>query len=301
MSLAATAVIRPAEGGERRACRMLMPELAGGAWGEPQVVVQEAPYRLYGTLAWMPVRLIDGTNLWRLSFRLAPPFLGQGLGQRLLAHVRDLARQRSVAGLVHYADGQAAAGSRSWLEAHGFAPVTEELVFSAPLPPLQAQIEGWLAWLRARDGVPAGARVIPLNATLLEPLCLLHAQRIGGEPWAVRRRLEAQLSGPHGHHHLVLMLDDLPQGLMLSQPLGGKPGTSVISAKALAPDLQAQQGGLGWADLLLMAEGLALAQAFGHERLQFSCLAGNIHTQALARRAGADQTDHITILRRGLD
>jgi GNAT superfamily N-acetyltransferase len=301
MSLAATAVIRPAQGGERRACRMLMPELAGGAWGEPQVVVQEAPYRIFGALAWMPVRLIDGTNLWRLSFRLAPPFLGQGLGQQVLEHVRDLARQRPVAGLVHYLDAQAAAGSLRWLEAHGFAAVTEELVFSAPLAPIQAQIEGWLAWLRSRQGVPAGARVLPLNPRLLEPLCLLHAQRIGGEPWAVRRRLEAQLSGPHGHHNLALMLNDVPQGLLFSQPLGGKPGTSVISAKALDPDLQAQQGGLGWADLLLMAEGLALAQSFGHEHLQFSCLAGNIHTQALARRAGAEQTDHITILRRGLD
>jgi GNAT superfamily N-acetyltransferase len=301
MSLAASAVIRPAEGGERRACLMLMPELAGGAWGEPQVVVQEAPYRLYGALAWMPVRLIDGTNLWRLSFRLAPPFLGQGLGQRVLEHVQGLARQRPVSGLVHYLDAQAATGSRSWLEAHGFAAVTEELVFSAPLPPIQTQIEGWLAWLRARQGVPTGARVFPLNSMLLEPLCLLHSQRIGGEAWAVRRRLEAQMNGPHGHHNLVLMLDGVPQGLLFSQPLGGKPGTSVISAKALAPDLQAQQVGLGWADLLLMAEGLALARTYGHERLQFSCLEGNIHTQTLARRAGADQTDHIIILRRGLD
>jgi hypothetical protein len=78
-------------------------------------------------------------------------------------------------------------------------------------------------------------------------------------------------------------------------------GTAVISAKAVAPALQASQSGLAWADLLLMAEGLTVACRLGHQRLRFSCVEGNRHTRGLARRAQGEEIDRIVVLGRGLD
>jgi hypothetical protein len=108
--------------------------------------------------------------------------------------------------------------------------------------------------------------------------------------------LEAQLAGPYADHNLVLLVDGVAKGLLLHQPLQGTVGTDEISAKAVAPDLQARQTGLAWADLLLMSEALALACSVGHHRLRFSCLATNKHTRGLARRAQAQEVNRFTVL-----
>lgn len=300
MTLAQAAQIRPAIGGEQRACRMLLPELVGAAWEEPWVVAIEAPYQFLAAVAWMPVRYSDGRPMLQLIFRVAPPFRGQGLGDLILDHLLNLARQRQMGGLLHYLKGQDSAEIRPWLEARGFTALSEELVFDAPLALFHGQVQRLLNWLRARNCVPDGAQVVPLSQGLLDPVSLLHGELIGGEPWAVRRRLEAQLLGPFANHLFVLMVGGVAQGLLLCQPLEGKMGTAVISAKAVAPALQASQSGLAWADLLLMGEGLAVACSLGHQRLRFSCLEGNRHTLGLARRAQGEEIDRIVVLERGL-
>jgi len=96
MTLAQAAKIRPALGGEQRACRMLLPELVGAAWEEPWVVTIEAPYQFLAAVAWMPVRYSDGRPMVQLIFRVAPPFRGQGLGDLILDHLLNLARQRQM-------------------------------------------------------------------------------------------------------------------------------------------------------------------------------------------------------------
>lgn len=51
MSLADGAVIRRAQGAERRACLMLLPELAEPQWEEPMILLRQDPYRLLGALS----------------------------------------------------------------------------------------------------------------------------------------------------------------------------------------------------------------------------------------------------------
>jgi hypothetical protein len=174
--------------------------------------------------------------------------------------------------------------------------VSEELVFDAPLALFHSQVSRLLGWLRSRQSVPDAAQVVPLSPLLLDPVSLLHSELIGGQPWDVRRRLEAQLAGPYADHNLVLLVDGVAKGLLLHQPLQGTVGTAAISAKAVAPDLQARQTGLAWADLLLMAEALAIGRSVGHHRLRFSCLDTNKHTKGLARRAQAQQINRFTVL-----
>jgi len=297
MNQADAAVIRLACGAERRACLMLLPELVEPGWEPPSILVREDPYQLLGAFAWKPRNAgNDGSSL-QILMRVVPPFQGLGLGQRMLAHLRQLAAQRQVAALDVLLDDSAPEQLLTWLERRGFRPLKIEPVVVAPIAPFHAHCSALLTRLRARGGLIHQASVAPLRTMKPEPLSRLYCAAVGGPAWAARLRLEHACAIAEEAPNLGIVLEGEPVALLLSQRHRQQSHTCVVTARAVAPHLQASRSGLGWPNLMLMSEAMTRALERGYERVQFSWFEGNAQTQSLARRLGAEEVGRLKVWR----
>ncbi|MCI0460399.1 MAG: GNAT family N-acetyltransferase, partial [Gemmataceae bacterium] len=116
----AVVAVRPPFGPEKQACRMLLPEACERRmrWSF-LVALTEAPLRILGALAHMPVRH-HGRLARRMVLRVAKPYRRQGIGSQLLQALIHATRARGIGTVLAWHDPRQEPGAAGFLRAHGF-------------------------------------------------------------------------------------------------------------------------------------------------------------------------------------
>jgi GNAT superfamily N-acetyltransferase len=281
----ADVVIRPPEGLEKRACRMLLPEVVReGFWSDFVLAVTGSPLRILGAAAFTPALSPDGTRCWRVSLRVARPYRRQGVGTALLRHLTAAAQVRHVGSLFLNHDPQAEPDVAPFLAACGFTFADRLTTFETDTERLTAYLLPLRDWLIERGEIPADARLIPLRDAPLEKVAELHAKYIGGTPGGVLAHLRRALRLPTADDHIVLMIGDKVEGMLLGETIDG---LTRIDSRIVTAAYQGSPTNPGWANVLLMAERLEWAVKRGSRRCRFSCISTNRPTLKLAARSGA--------------
>jgi GNAT superfamily N-acetyltransferase len=297
MNQAASSVIRIASSAERRACFMLLPELAEGYWEDPRVLVSESPYQLLGVCCWRFRSGGLGSHSLQILLRVLPPFTGQGLGQHMLEYLWQVADQQKIRKLDLLLDSCASPALLSWLKKRGFCLHESEEIVAAPIAPFYELCSTLLSRVRTRGGLLSAASVTSLQAFPLNRVRWLYAKALSVPSWLAQRRLEEASVAHHACPRLVLLVNGDPVGLLLSQPHGSSKDTGIVTLEAVAPHMQASSSGIGSAHLMLISEAMRLAVDRGYEQMQFSWLEGNRPTSSLARRVGATQVRRLLVWR----
>jgi GNAT superfamily N-acetyltransferase len=287
MSLADGAVIRTARDAERRACLMLLPELAEPQWEEPMILIRQDSYQVLGALGCRQRFDHQGIASLCILLRVLPAYIGQGLGKLMLQHFKQLADQRQLAALDVMLKLPDQDGMNTWLEQQGFVPIHSELLVEAKLAPFHHHCSALLARLRTRGGLISQASLAPLRVSDVAYFMHLYAEASGMPLWLARDKLEAIVSTRTNVLNLGLTLNGVAEGMLLGKSHPHIQGTCMVPLKVVAPHRQAGNSGMGWADLLLMTEAMAVARSHRYERVQFSWHDGNRQTNSLAHRLGA--------------
>lgn len=278
--------IRPAEGAERRACRMLLqtgPEGVGQVDALLLAITTDPAPRMLGALSLLSLRDAAGGAALLVSGRVVGPWRRRGVGSLLLETAINEARQRGARSLMVQNDPRADPDGDAFLAAKGFRRSEELRTFEASTARLAAHICALRDRLRGANRIPPEARVVPLRDAPLAQVARLHAEHLTGTPQTVAERLNELLVRDDRGHHGALMLGERLLGLVLARTVDG---VSTVESRVLAPTGRAAAGG-GWASVLPLAEGLDAALARGSRVVRFSCNSGNQQTLRLAERCGA--------------
>lgn len=299
--------IRLAEGGERRACRMLLPDAAqrgelGELWGAWETD-GAATQRLVGAVSVQPIVLAGGRAEAVASGRVIHTHRRRGLGTRLLevagAETRRLGLPavRVVCGRGRDADADGD-GAAAFLFARDFEVVDVLTTFEvetravvASLGPLRDRMNGW-------GVIPEGARMVRLREAPLDAVARLHAQHLGGTVRSVSASISERLDRADADDHAVLLLDGEVHGLLFGTTVDG---TTTIDAEVLSPTCRVSGGSSGWASIFMLAERLEWGLSRGSRITRFSCVSGNRPTRRLARRLGARPVREEVVQRRRLE
>jgi len=279
-----TVTVRIPVGAERKACRMLLPEVASDPrWTAFLLATTGSPAQVVGAVAHVPVIERDGTAGTRLAIRVVRPFRRRGLGRAIIEAVAAEVENRGPRLLVMF-DPTAHPEATPFLTRCGFARVERESTFTADWAASRERLITPLRRLESRGAVPAGARIVPLAEAPLDELVALHVSLIGGTPEGMTAMLKTRRSATIREHSQVLLVDGRPLGLILGGTHGG---VGTIEAKLVSPTLQTRGLARGWPDLMLMGEGIRSADQDAPTSLRFACRESNRPMMRLARHLNA--------------
>jgi GNAT superfamily N-acetyltransferase len=295
--------LRPPYDEEWQLCRMLLPETFADAATRDYLLClrdEEAGfsvvgYRFSDENAKAPTtgnrepttRLVaavsfrrDGDEAKKLRVHVVPGFRRRGVGSHVLASLLG-SGLRALGGAV---DSLKEPAAESFCERSGFRRVEQLCTVEADL----AAMRQYLSRLRARIGMPAGARVVRLPDAPSEAVARLHAAEIAHSelnPW---RALLGQSQGLGLSP--VAMVGDEVAGFMLGEVEGT---TAVVHSRVSAP---AYRG--GWATIVLLSEALDTGWNAGCRTTRFSYLDSNRDMEKLAHRFHARTVSVATHFRR---
>ncbi len=293
-----TIEIRVPEGAERRACRMLLPELEQCPhWSDFRIAVRTAPMQILGAAAFAPAMESTGARHHAILLRVARPFRLQGIGSHLLHHLEAEARDQNAAALSITYNAQAEPETSRFLQAHSFELVDRFITFETETQTLFDQLIPLRDWLRERGDIPESARMVPLIEADLEKVARLHVDNLGGTIDGVLAHLKHLIKQPTHYHNIVLLVNDQPEGFILGET---RDGVSQIHARVVSQAYQGSAFNTGWANVFLMAECHGLAVKHNSCRSRFSCLSTNSHTVKLAARGKAETVSSKEVHRRPL-
>ena len=254
--------VRAATRDDAKACRMLLPRMAGQAMF--LVGVDGAHGLVVAAAAVTHSRRHKPPTGPGIEIHVIPSCRGAGLGTSLLAHLADYARRCGDEML--YASHKVDVESdefQGWRRLQ-FEPVEtvqhHELMIDALIPRLLAAVTS----LKRSGQVPDGARIVPLYAADREAVLDLHTSHLGGDRDALRARLHGRTTDAfHPRYSRVLLVDDRICGCLLAHRTGRD--VAAVDAVVIAPEYR-----LGWANAWLRLEACQGATSIGVERIRFT-------------------------------
>jgi GNAT superfamily N-acetyltransferase len=278
--------IVPAEGIDRRACRMLLPDKPGVVgWSQLLVAKDAATGAILGAAKGMPVRMESGQFQLRIAVHAPKPFRRRGVATALIDHLAGDAREQRCGSLAVLLEPEDRDGALPFLSARGFQTVDRMTTFEARVERMAAWLFERRRWLIDREEIPVTARIVPLSEAPIEAVAELHARSIGGVALRLAASLTELARSPDGRDTVVLLIDGVVGGY---HHCDSKGDLSMTHALAVTEDLRGGGAGSGWAGLLLLADRVEEGIRRGIVRSRFSCLSTVRPTLRLAKIFQAD-------------
>lgn len=278
--------VRPAEGGERRACRMLLHDADRlGHVGDLMIATTaEASPKMLGALSLLAARGAEGAGTLLASARVVRPWRRRGVGSLLLETAIAEARRLDARSIVAQGDADAEPDGVAFLEARGFRRTDLLTTFEVATESVVEYLVPLIERLRQSDRIPPQAKMVPLRQAPLVAAARLHAEHLAGTTHGVSETLNDLLVRDDADDHAVLMIGDEVHGLLIGNTVDG---VTVVDAEVLSPACRVSGGSSGWASVFMLAERLEWGLSRGSRITRFSCVSGNRPTRRLAQRLGA--------------
>ena len=278
--------LRIAEGAERRACRMLLPDGDRlGHLGDLLIATTAEPSpQVLGALSLLPLRDAEGAGGVFASARVVRTWRRRGVGTLLLEAAVAEARRLGAGSIVVQADAAASPEGAAFLAARGFAPAEVLTTFEVATDAVVAYLRPLVDRLRSADRIPPEARMVPLRDAPLVAVARLHAEHLAGSVRGVCETLNDLLARSDADDNAVLLIGEEVHGLLIGNTVDG---LTVVDAEVLSPACRVSGGSSGWASVFMLAERLEWGLSRGSRITRFSCTSGNRPTRRLAQRLGA--------------
>jgi GNAT superfamily N-acetyltransferase len=275
-----------AEGIDRRACRMLLPDKPGVVgWSQMLVAKDAATGAILGAAKGMPVRMESGQFQLRIAVHVPKPFRRRGVATALVDHLAGHAREQGFQSLAVLLEPGDRDGALPFLGARGFQTVDRMTTFEARVERMAAWLFERRRWLLERGEIPGSAVIVPLREAPIQPVADLHARSIGGVAPHLAASLTELARSPDGRDTVVLLIDGVVRGYHRVEIKGD---LSTTHALAVTEDLRGGGAGSGWAGLFLLADRVEECTRRGVLRSRFSCLSTVRPTLRLAKIFQAD-------------
>lgn len=270
-----------AEGIDRRACRMVLPDTPGAVgWSQLLVAKDGETGSIFGAAKGMPVRTESGVFDFRIALHVPKPFRRQCVATALLDECCAYARRARFGAVVGLLEPQERDDALPFFTSRGFRSVDRMTTFKSRIEIMAAWLFERLAWLRERGEIPESARIVPLREAPIWPVAELHARAIAGTVPQLEAFFTELARGPDGGDSVVLLIDDVVRGYHQYE-FRGNLGTT--HALAVTEDLRGGGAGSGWAGLLLLADRVEECTRRGAVRSRYSCLSTVRPTLRLAK------------------
>ena len=270
-----------AEGIDRRACRMLLPDTPGAVgWSQLLVAKDATTGSIFGAAKSMPVRAEAGNIDLRIAIHVPKPYRRRGVATALLDHLATRARNDSVRAVVGLLEPQERDAALPFFASCGFRCVDRMTTFESKVQVMADWLFERLAWLRERGEIPESAQIVPLREAPIGPVAELHARSIAGTVPQLEAFFTELARGPDGGDSAVLLIDGVVRGYHQCEFKGD---CSTTHALAVTEDLRGGGAGSGWAGLLLLADRVEECTRRGVERSRYSCLSTVRPTLRLAK------------------
>lgn len=215
--------IRPASGGDAKACRMLLPAVSADA---SYFVAEDGMHGLVIVAAAV-------TNTCRpaslpgpgVMIHVIAPCRNYGIGSELCDASMREARSRGMQAI--YAARKSPEESEETLgwRRLGFTPCETVEEHQMPLDQFVPRLEPLMARLRRLGRIPPEARIVPLYEADREQVLRLHLDHLGGDRESLCQRLSGRGSGAfHARYSRVLLAGHQVVGCILTHlqpPRGG--------------------------------------------------------------------------------
>ena len=276
-----------ADGIDRRACRMLLPDKPGVVgWSQLLVAKDAATGAILGAAKGMPVRMESGQFQLRIAVHVPKPFRRRGVATALVEQLAAHGREQGFESLSVLLEPEERDGALPFLGASGFQTIDRMTTFEARVERGGA---AWLCerrrWLIDRGEIPATAEIVPLSAAPIQAVAELHARSIGGAAAYLAASLADLARSPDGRDTVVLLIDGVVRGYHRREIKGDLVTTHAL---AVTEDLRGGGASSGWAGLLLLADRAEEYMKQGVVRSRFSCLSNVRPTLRLAKISQAD-------------
>ncbi len=275
-----------AEGIDRRACRMLLPDTPGAVgWSQLLLAKDAVSHKILGAAKGMPVRTESGAFDFRIALHVPKPYRRQGVATALLDACCAYARRERFGAIVGLLDPQERDGALPFFTSRGFCSVDRMTTFESRVEIMAGWLFERLAWLRERGEIPESAKIVPFQEAPIRPVAELHARAIAGSVPQLEACFTDLARGPDGRDSVVLLIDGLVRGYHQCEFKGD---LSTTHALAVTEDLRGGGAGSGWAGLLLLADRVEECTRRGVVRSRYSCLSTVRPTLRLAKIFQAD-------------
>jgi GNAT superfamily N-acetyltransferase len=275
-----------AEGIDRRACRMLLPDTPGAVgWSHLLVAKDAQTGSILGAAKGMPVRAELGRFDLRIAIHVPKPYRRCGVATAMLDHLTAQARKGSAGAVVGLLEPQERDDALPFFTSCGFRSVDRMTTFESRVEIMATWLFERLAWLRERGEIPESARIVPLREAPIRPVAELHARSIAGTVPQLEVFFTDLARGPNGGDSVVLLIDGAVRGYHHCEFKGD---CSTTHALAVTEDLRGGGAGSGWAGLLLLADRVEECTRRGAVRSRYSCLSTVRPTLRLAKVFQAD-------------
>jgi GNAT superfamily N-acetyltransferase len=284
--------IRPAEGGDAKAIRMLLPEVPED--GDRFVAVDASHGLVIGAAV--------ATRAWRRKDRPGPgvaihvvePCRRCGVGRTLLDELLGRAKRcgaRALYGVHRIEMDGLAIHAWQWM---GFAVCETSEEHDLPIANVEARLAPLVERMMGTGKVPAGAEVVPLHAADPAAVVRLHIANLGGDPETLLRRVRGQAPGSfHPRYSLALMLGGVVVGCLLGHRQSLR--AFVVDAVVVDPLLRN-----GWANLLLKREAARRVRPEGATHIQFTSFDHYSDTRRFTEKLGGVTTRRRALMRRSI-
>lgn len=270
-----------AEGIDRRACRMLLPDTPGAVgWSQLLVAKDAETGSILGAAKGMPVRAESGRVDLRIAIHVPKPHRRRGVATALLDHLTAQARKDSAGAVVGLLEPQERDEALPFFSSRGFRSVDRMTTFESKVEVMADWLFERRTWFWERGEIPASARIVPLREAPIRPVAELHARAIAGTVPQLEAFFTELARGPDGGDSVVLLIDDVVCGYHQYE-FRGNLGTT--HALAVTEDLRGGGAGSGWAGLLLLADRVEECTRRGIVLSRYSCLSTVRPTLRLAK------------------
>ena len=283
-------VIRPAQSGDAKAIRMLVPDAPDG--GDRFAAVDANQGLVIGAAA--------ATRAWRSKDRCGPgvaihviePCRRCGVGRALLKELLGNALRcgaRALYGARRVEMDSPAMRGWQWL---GFSVCETVEEHDLPIASVEARLAPLVERMTNAGTIPAAARVVPLYAANPVDVARLHVSHLGGDRENLLRRLRGQADDSfHPRYSLALMLGGSIVGCLLGHRQSQR--AFVIDAVIVDPLLRN-----GWANLLLKLEAARRVRPEGATHIQFTSFDHYADTRRFTEKLGGVTTRRWALMHR---
>jgi GNAT superfamily N-acetyltransferase len=287
-------VVRPALPRDEKACRMLLPEVAG-VEAHRFVALDAAHGLAIGAASPTYAQRAEPVPGPRQAVHLNPPCRGRGVGRALVQALVSLARSQGAGALyaaqrIEFDDD----GMRAW-QRLGFDVCETVEEHELPLAPVLARLAPLVDELRRRGAIPANARIVPLHAANRAHVLQLHLDELGGDRGPLYQRLLGHGAGAfHQRYSRVLLVNDRIVGCLLAHRKSEHVAT--LDANIVAPEFRG-----GWANAWLRLEAMQGAAALGIKHFHFTSFDKYGDTRAFTEKLGGLTTRRWALMSVRLD
>ena len=283
-------VIRPAEGCDAKAVRMLVPDMPEG--GDRFVAVDPTCGLVIGAAV--------ATRAWRMKDRAGPgvavhviePCRRCGVAKALLDNLLGNAARRGAPALYAIRrvemDSPAMRGWQ-WL---GFSVCETVEEHDLPIASVEARLSSIIERMARKGTIPAAASVVPLYAAGPAAIVRLHMAYLGGDHETLLRRVHGHAPDSfHPRYSLALMIGGNVVGCLLAH----RQSQRAFAIDAIIVDRPLRNG---WANLLLKLEAARRVRLEGATHIQFTSFDHYVDTRRFTEKLGGVTTRRHALMHR---